>query len=184
MDDRASRTSNVASFLSALGGGHQAAFMFDPADREKNDHGAARREAERRSRASEAHRLSSSMSSSIENIMRRALAPPERTHFAQAWHASRASTACMSRRALPFHRRLFQRRAGCSSGWPRPHAHPCDGPGGSGDCRGIGLVDGRGERTVGQSICNTFYQDSRCTLAGCSTVYKDGRFWSGRRAIE
>ena len=76
------------------------------------------------------------------------------------------------------------RHLSCSSGWPRPHAHPCDGPGGSGDCRGIGLVDRRGQRTVGQPICNTFYQDSRCSVAGCSTVYKDGRFWSGRRAIE
>jgi len=46
------------SFLSALGGGHQAAFMFDPADRAANDTGAAIRESERRARASEAQRTS------------------------------------------------------------------------------------------------------------------------------
>jgi len=50
--DRQSRTSNVASFLSALGGGHQTAFLFDPADRAANDLGAARRQEERLARSS------------------------------------------------------------------------------------------------------------------------------------
>lgn len=60
-EDRQSRASNVISFLSALGGGHQAAFMFDPADRAANDTGALRRESERRARASEAARMSTSI---------------------------------------------------------------------------------------------------------------------------
>ena len=49
-EERTSRVSNVVSFMAALGGGQQAAFMFDPADRQRNDPGVARRETERKAR--------------------------------------------------------------------------------------------------------------------------------------
>ena len=57
-----SRVNNVVSLFAALGGGHQAAFMFDPSDREsKNKKAAARRASERARRST---RMSQSRSSS------------------------------------------------------------------------------------------------------------------------
>ena len=67
--DRNSRVSNVVSFLGALGGGHQAAFMFDPTDREKKgDAKDMRQSRASQARTSRLSRISHARQSNASNM--------------------------------------------------------------------------------------------------------------------
>jgi len=93
-EGRSSRISNVVSFLGALAGGHQAAFMFDPQDRAKNDSEAAKRKSERMRRASDAAKLNDKIS---ERLSRVGLGSPREGRASQRSGRNSAAQAEVSR---------------------------------------------------------------------------------------
>ena len=111
---RASRASNMVSLLSAVGGGHQAAVLHDPADRSTTDADAEERKMKRMSAAARTSSAAARTSSAGAAALRAAAATAHIRDCRQRWHCRHCRLSrCPVRQ--PCHHRCWARHQASAS---------------------------------------------------------------------